>query len=129
MYRSCTRCGKIHDVKHKCKVGLSKRKYKSNDSEEYKLRNTTAWVYKSREMRERAGYLCEVCKDIGAYTYEGLEVHHIEKLKDKTTKLLDDDNLITLCVFHHKLADNGMLDEGYLRKLVEIREKKNINSI
>lgn len=124
MYKSCSRCGKIHDVKHKCKVGLAKRKYKPNNSEEHKLRNTTAWTYKSREMRERAGYLCEVCKDIGVYTYEGLEVHHMEKLKDEPTKLLDDDNLITLCVFHHKLADNGMLDEDYLRKLVEIREKK-----
>lgn len=124
MYKSCSRCGKIHDIKHKCKVGLAKRKYKKNDSEEHKLRNTTAWAYKSREMRTRAGYLCEVCKADGVYTYEGLEVHHIEKLKDEPTKLLDDDNLITLCVFHHKMADNGMLNESYLRKLVEIREKK-----
>lgn len=121
MYRSCTRCGKIHDVNHKCKVN---REYKIKDSEVHKLRNTTAWVYKAREMKERAGYLCEVCKADGVYTYEGLEVHHIEKLKDKPTKLLDDDNLITLCVFHHKMADNGMLEASYLRKLVEIRETK-----
>lgn len=126
MYRSCTRCGKIHDVNHKCKVN---RKYKIKDSELHKLRNTTAWVYKAREMKERAGYLCEVCKADGVYTYEGLEVHHIEKLKDKPTKLLDDDNLITLCVFHHKMADNGILEASYLRKLVEIREKNNNNLI
>lgn len=126
MYRSCSKCGKIHDVKDKCKV---KRKYKTKDSEEHKLRNTTAWTNKAREIKERAGYLCEVCRAEGVYTYEGLEAHHIEKLKDKPTKLLDDNNLITLCVFHHKLADKGMLNAGYLRKLVEIREKKNINSI
>lgn len=123
MYRSCSKCGKIHDVKHKCKV---KREYNSKDSEEHKLRNTTAWTYKAREIKEMAGYLCEVCKADGVYTYEGLEVHHIEKLKDEPTKLLDDDNLITLCVFHHKLADKGMLNEGYLRKLVEIRENNNL---
>lgn len=126
MYRSCTKCGKIHDVKHKCNVAVTKKKYNKENSVEHKLRNTTAWTYKAREMKARAGYLCEVCRADGVYTYEGLETHHIEKLKDKPTKLLDDDNLIVLCVFHHKLADKGMLNEGYLRKLVEIRENNNL---
>lgn len=127
MFKSCLRCGKIHDANYKCNVGIRKRKYKNSDSEAHKLRNTTAWVYKSKEMRQRAGYLCEVCKAEGVYTYNGLEVHHIEKLKDQPVKLLDDDNLVVLCVYHHKLADIGMIKECYLRKLVEIREKKNYN--
>lgn len=123
MYKSCSRCGKIHSANYTCNVGRKKRSFVKS-SEEHKLRNTTAWVYKAREMKERASYLCEVCRDEGVYNYEGLEVHHIQKIKDQPAKLLDDDNLITLCVFHHKLADAGMIDKGYLRKLVDIREKK-----
>lgn len=120
MFKSCTRCGKIHDVKHKCKV-KNERKY--NYSEVHKLRITTAWENKSKEIKTRAGYLCEVCKAEGAYNYKGLETHHIEKLKDNPAKLLDDDNLIVLCTFHHKMADCGMLEPEYLRKLANIRDK------
>ena len=120
MFKSCTRCGKIHDVKHKCKVKIE-RKY--NYGEAHKLRITTAWLNKSKEIKTRAGFLCEVCKDDGAYNYKCLETHHIEKLKDNPAKMLDDDNLIVLCSFHHKMADRGMLDPEYLRKLANIRDK------
>lgn len=123
MYKSCQRCGRIHSANYTCKVGVKKRSY-NYYYEESKLRNTTAWVYKAREMKERASYLCEVCRDEGIYNYEDLEVHHIVKLQDDPTKLLDDDNLITLCISHHKLADAGMIDKGYLLKLVDAREKK-----
>lgn len=122
-FKSCGRCGKLHPANYTCNVKKKKKSIKNN-IEEHKLRNTTAWVYKAREMKERASYLCEVCRDEGVYNYEGLEVHHIQKIKDQPTKLLDDDNLITLCAFHHKLADAGMIDKGYLFKLVEAREKK-----
>lgn len=52
------------------------------------------------------------------YTYNGLEVHHIEKVRDRKDLLLDDDNLICLCVEHHKQADKGILSKEFLKKSV-----------
>lgn len=124
MYKSCFRCGKIHDASYNCNVGKIKRKHKSQTSEWHKLRSSTAWFYKSLEIRERSLNLCAVCKDQGTFNYEDLEVHHIIKLQDDPTKLLDDSNLITLCTFHHKMADKGMIDKKYLRDLVKIRDNE-----
>lgn len=119
MYKSCSRCGKIHDSKYKCNIN---RVYRGGQEREQ--RNTYAWEKKSLEIRERAHYLCEVCKDQGIYTYNDLEVHHITKLKDDPDGLLDNYNLICLCVYHHKQADNGKIDADYLRKLARDREER-----
>ena len=121
MYKSCSRCGKIHDSIFKCNFG---KVYIGGD--ERKLRSSYDWTKKSKEIRDSAQYLCEVCRDEGVYTYSGLEVHHIEKLKDRQDLLLDRDNLIVLCTRHHKDADAGKLSKDYLRKLVENRDRENI---
>ena len=78
---------------------------------------------KSQEIRERAHHLCEVCKDQGIFTYEDLEVHHIIKIKDDQSRVLDNDNLICLCQEHHKQADNNEIDVDYLRRLAQVREE------
>ena len=120
MYRACPYCGRIHPVGYICPK-KSKRIY--NGGEERKLRSTNAWTKKSKEIREKAQGLCEVCRDKGIYTYTSLEVHHIEKVRDDKSKLLDNYNLICLCVEHHKMADNGKLDATYLKKLAKKREE------
>ena len=56
------------------------------------------------------------------YTYDTLEVHHIQKLKDNEDGLLDNLNLICLCKHHHELADAGKIDAEHLRELARIRE-------
>ena len=117
MYKSCSRCGKIHDTRYKCNVG---RTYTGGD--ERKLRSQYSWTKKSEEIRERANHLCEVCRDIGQITYEGIEVHHIVKVRDDKTKLLDNENLICLCQEHHKQADNGEIEKEYLYALAHERE-------
>ena len=120
MYRSCSRCGKIHDINYKCNANRTyDNKYKRPEDT---LRNTHQWHTKAEEIKEKAKYLCEVCKDEGIYTYDNLEVHHITKLRDDTSKLLDDYNLICLCWKHHRLADEGYLQADYLRKLAMTRE-------
>lgn len=121
MYKACSRCGKIHPYNYKCTVGKT---YKNKDTEERKLRNKYAWAKKSQEIRERAAYLCEVCRAEGRYTYEGLEVHHITKLREDKEGLLDNYNLICLCVEHHKAADAGEIKKEYLEKLAREREEK-----
>lgn len=89
---------------------------------EKKLRSTRKWTDMSKIIREDSQYLCEVCRSYGVYNYNNLEVHHITKVKDDPSGLLDRDNLICLCRQHHKMADNGEIEEGYLRKIVERRE-------
>lgn len=78
---------------------------------------------KSLEIREKANYLCEVCKDRGVYVYDDLEVHHITKLSEDMTQWLDDDNLICLCTNCHSKADKGEIEKEYLRQLVRQRDK------
>ena len=97
------------------------RIYKKTDEE--KLRSTWAWTKKAKQIKEDANGLCEVCRAQGVYTYDNLEVHHITKIREDTNGLLDDDNLICLCVRHHKEADEGEIDAEYLRELARKRGK------
>ena len=117
MLKACSRCGKVHDSGLKCKANPR------GDVNESKLRNLSKWHKKSVEIRDRSFNLCAICQDIGEITYLNLEVHHIIKLKDYPKGLLEDDNLIALCSYHHKLADKGTYDIDYLRSLVEKRDK------
>ena len=117
--KSCSKCGRIHPRGYNCNKG---RIYAT--TEERKLRSKYAWTKKAKQIKEDANGLCEVCRAEGIYTYDGLEVHHITKLKDDPNGLLDDDNLICLCVYHHKQADDGELSEDYLRELVKERRSK-----
>ena len=115
---SCSKCGRMHPRGAKCSIS---RKYEN--TEERKLRSSYAWTKKAKQIKNDALGLCEVCRVQGIYTYDGLEVHHITKLADDRDGLLDDDNLITLCVYHHKQADDGELSADYLRKLVKERRR------
>ena len=88
------------------------------------LRNKFAWQQKRQEIKEKANYLCEVCKAKGVYSYEGLEVHHIHKLKHSQERLLDNANLVCLCTECHKKADSGKIPIEYLEELARLREKE-----
>ena len=118
MYRICSRCGKIHTRNYTCHAG--KRIYRGGT--ERTLRSSYKWTEKSKEIRERANYLCEVCRDEGLLTYDGLEVHHIIKVKDDEDLLLDNNNLICLCTTHHHAADHNQIDKEYLLSLARQRE-------
>lgn len=117
MYKSCSKCGKMHPFNYKCNVG---KVYQGGS--ERRLRSTNKWTLKSQEIRENANYLCEVCRDNNIITYKDLEVHHITKVKDDESLLLDNYNLVCLCQEHHKQADKGEIDTDYLRKLAKARE-------
>ena len=117
MYKTCSRCGKIHPFDYKCNVG---RVYRGG--EERKLRKTYAWQRKSEEIRRRSNYLCEVCRQEGVYNFQDVEVHHIIKVKDDESLLLDNLNLICLCKQHHRQADDNKIDIDYLKELAWLRE-------
>lgn len=120
MFKACAKCGKIHAANYTCTA--NKRIYVGGN--ERKLRSTNKWTEKSKEIREKANHLCEICRDKGIYTYNDLEVHHITKVKEDSTLLLDNDNLICLCQFHHKEADKGRVDIDYMRRLAKEREAR-----
>lgn len=82
-----------------------------------RLRFTARWKRKSLQVRGDAHWLCEVCMDQGKVTTDGLEVHHIDKLREDPDGLIEDGNLVCLCRAHHRMADDGELSKGYLRRL------------
>lgn len=120
MYKVCSRCGRVHASNYQCNVGRIARRY--NGGTERTLRSSWKWTEKSKDIRDKAHYLCEVCKAEGRLTYDGVEVHHIIKVKDNTDLLLDDYNLICLCTTHHHAADNDQIDKEYLLSLARQRE-------
>lgn len=48
-----------------------------------------------------------------------LQVHHIEPLEEREDLRLEEDNLITLCIQHHSMADNGKIPRALLHSLTE----------
>ena len=117
MWKACSKCGRIHPYNTACHIGIP-------STGEMKLRNTYKWRKKREEVKKASNYLCAVCKEQGKYVYNDIEVHHITKLKDEPQKLLDNYNLIPLCVTHHKMADEGKIDADYLRELARRREER-----
>lgn len=114
---SCSRCGKLHPRGYKCNIGRIPKKVQEVD----KLHSQRQWTKKARQIKADALGLCEVCRAEGVLNYDRLEVHHITKLRDDPSGLLDDYNLICLCVYHHKQADAGEIDADYLRELARER--------
>ena len=121
MWRSCSRCGRIHPENSACPKP-SYYRYGDSSATERKFRSSSEWKSKREEIRKESNYLCSVCKDEGRYNYNNLEVHHIEKIKDRIDLSLDNENLIVLCTTHHKAADEGKIDKEYLKKLARERE-------
>lgn len=118
MFKACSKCGKIHDVNQRCHHDDTHK-----DERQRKLRSKYIWTLKSREVREKANYLCEVCRDQGKIVYDNVEVHHILPLRDYHDLFLENNNLICLCATCHKKAEKNQIDKDYLIKLAELREK------
>lgn len=117
---TCSRCG-IVKRGHRC----DKKPYrkKERDSKADKFRKSKRWTDKSIEIRVRDRYLCRVCmanlyNTVNQFNYDKLEVHHIIPISEDYNKRLDNDNLITLCNYHHKLAESGEIPREDLLKLI-----------
>jgi 5-methylcytosine-specific restriction endonuclease McrA len=83
-------------------------------NEKDKFRSSHAWTIKRNEIVARDQYLCQWCKTEGQYTHEHLEVHHIVPLEEDYELRLDNDNLITLCEWHHEWAERGQIERSAL---------------
>ncbi len=122
MLKACSRCGRIHAAGQcQIKYAPSGKKYDRSLNDAYSFRQKAKWKRKSVQIRQDAQYLCEVCRDKGKLVYQFLSVHHITSLAEDPSLGFEDSNLICLCSHCHELAEAGMIDKDYLRKLAEIR--------
>lgn len=120
MFKACSKCGRIHERGYVCTAGVPKSQKRSSQAD--KFRNTQDWRRKSEAIKKRDMYLCRVCfmkqyNTVLQYTSRKLSVHHIVPLAEDYSRRLDDDNLITLCAYHHELAESGRIPRAYLRDL------------
>ena len=121
MLKTCSKCGVVNE-EHICPYKKSRNN--KRDSQADKFRKTKAWTNKSIEIRQRDKYLCVVCMNnlyntISTYNFNKLEVHHITPINEDYNKRLDNDNLITLCNYHHKLAEEGYISREELYRLIK----------
>lgn len=119
MLKTCSRCGKLHDINHSCFKG---KRFEKKDTEANRFRKTSRWTNKSNEIRDRDKHLCRCCianiyDTDYTYNFNKLEVHHIVPLKEDFSLRLDDDNLISLCAKHHQLAEDGVISRSILKEL------------
>ena len=112
MKRYCTICHKIHDGRCKPQPRVNTVK-----PEFVKFRSSAAWQYKREAIRRRDMQCCRVCAELGIINNSELSVHHIVPLDSDWEQRLEDNNLITLCVAHHRQADAGRIPAAQLRRL------------
>ncbi len=120
MLKACGKCGRIHDSKFKC---TPPQRYKC-DKKIASFRNSQAWKNKAKEIKNRDKHMCIVCLNglegtLIKYNCQGLSVHHIISLTSDFEKRFDNDNLITLCRYHHEQAEKGVIKVEALRALIE----------
>lgn len=117
LYRSCSRCGRVHISGQKCYA--NSRNYYQHDRNLTKFRNSGVWKRKADEIKQRDKYLCVFCLAQHIYTYKDLSVHHITPLSEDFSKRLDNDNLITVCSQHHRDCEIGKIPRTEQQAIVK----------
>lgn len=126
MKRSCSYCGGVHEHSHVCSYKPKKRKATTYID---KFRWTRAWQRKREYIRARDNNLCQICLRLRyntteQYTFDGIEVHHIELVVNAWDRRLDDSNLISLCGYHHELAESGEIPRYELEAIAYENNEK-----
>ena len=120
MLKACSKCGKVHKRGYICSTAIKPQQTRNTQAD--KFRNTAIWRKKAENIKKRDFYMCRVCREkqyntMLQYNTYRLSVHHIVPISEDYDRRLDDDNLITLCAYHHELAENGRIPRAYLRDL------------
>lgn len=126
MLKSCRYCGRIHDSNYDCGKKPVRKKIRTAQNS---FRGTEAWKRKSRQIRERDRYLCQICiRNLYGtkrhYNNKELEVHHIIPLAEDYEARMDSSNLITLCGKHHEMAERGEIPRAVLLGIARQQEEK-----
>ena len=123
MLSSCRYCNRIHDTKVDC----GKKPKAVKNTEVDKFRWTHGWHTKREEIKQRDLYLCQICirklyDTVTQYNYTNLSVHHAIPIGQDESKRLLNSNLITICDYHHEMAESGRI--GLAEILTIIREQE-----
>lgn len=126
MLKSCQYCGKIHDSKYICKEKPNRKK---EVTETDRFRWTSIWQRKREEIKKRDLYLCQICirelyNTVTKYNTEELSVHHNIPINEDYNKRLDNDNLLTVCDYHHKMCDRGEIPRNKVQRIIDEQETK-----
>ena len=127
-YVTCTHCNGTHKRGDVCPSKPTTHKKITTAN---KLRNSSKWRKKSEEIRKRDLYLCQCCLrnmqgTMRKYEHDNLSVHHIIAIHEDSSSsfVYEDNNLITLCRFHHEEAEKGNISVDMLKKIVNEQENK-----
>lgn len=126
-YVSCKYCSLLHKRGEVCpNKPLSNYK---KDTTANRFRNSRVWRKKAEAIKKRDSYLCQCCirqfhNTIRQYNYDDLSVHHIISIAKDESKKLDNDNLITLCRFHHGESEKGAISIDVLLKITDEQNNK-----
>ena len=120
MLKSCSKCGRVHEHNYNCKAII----IKNSGSLSNKFRNTQAWRNKRKIVHDRDKGLCQICirdlyDTLGRRFNNSIEVHHIEPIVEAYELRLEDSNLISLCIYHHKMADKGEIQRAVLKDMIK----------
>lgn len=126
MLKSCQYCGNIHDSKYICAKKPIKKK---QISEADKFRRTSRWQKKREEIKKRDLYLCQICirelyNTVTKYNTKELSVHHNIPINENYDKRLDNDNLLTVCSYHHEMCESGAISREDVKKIIDEQESK-----
>ena len=126
MLISCQYCGKIHDRKYICD---KRPKRKKEISEADRFRRTNRWQKKREEIKKRDLNLCQICirelyNTRNKYNTKDLSVHHNVPINENYDKRLDNDNLLTVCDYHHKMCEKGEISRKIVQKIIDEQESK-----
>ena len=128
MLHSCKWCGRVHDSRYDC--GRKPRRFPARRSGEREFRGRRIWTDKSLRIRERDHFCCQLCiRDImrpdvlPRININEIEVHHIVPVAEDPDLALEDSNLVSLCRYHHELAEAGKVSRDRLREIAEEQER------
>ena len=74
--------------------------------------------------------MCQLClrgiKCISSQriNFDSCQVHHIVPLSVDKSLAFEGDNLITLCTYHHEMAEQGAIDPELLTRIAKEQEQK-----
>lgn len=135
MLKACKYCGRIHSFDFRCAAKPKSNYVRNKEIESF--RNSREWKTKRTDIRWRDHGCCVACWNnlpgtLRRINSEGLSVHHIKPLVKAWALRLCDDNLITLCEYHHEAAEKGTISEQILfdlvKKGVKISPPEGLNS-
>lgn len=126
MLKSCSYCGRIHDSKYICSARPKKSR---TTTEADKFRWTSIWQKKREEIKKRDLYLCQICirelyNTVTKYNTKELSVHHNIPINEDYNKRLDNDNLLTLCNYHHEMCERKEIPREEVQRIIDEQENK-----